>query len=249
MITFDGVTSTSKGVTVEGYTKIAIPEKVVDSYEIPGKNGALLIDRGKYKNYLQKYTVHWLSSPGLGAKSLVGWAGKTGYKKLEDSFYPSYFRLASFRAETELDNRMNALGRATIIFDCKPQWFLNSGETEVTYINGNGGTLVNAGTEISFPYIRLVCLAGYQTQIIINGVTVTINVPSGTTEYETWEVIIDCEAQNIYKADGTNLNTYATITDGEFPSLDTGSNVISFEGQMISCFIKPRWWTLIPTNA
>ena len=83
MITFNGVTSDSLGIIVDGYSSKPIAKRRVESQHIPGRNGDLLIDEGVYDNYTQSYTIYWL--PTTSPSSVSAWLNQSGYFKLVDS--------------------------------------------------------------------------------------------------------------------------------------------------------------------
>lgn len=137
-IVFGGVDSRDYGIYISGEGVFNAPERDVEVVNIPGKDGDLLIDRGRFLNIQVTYPG-FNFEPDLStfAERLRAFraalASQTGYQRLEDSFHPDEFRLASFRSGLDVNPIMyNTASTFDIVFDCKPQRFLKSGEEEIT---------------------------------------------------------------------------------------------------------------------
>ena len=155
---------------------------------------------------------------------------RVGYKRLIDSYHPDEFRLGYYSSglDAEMTSKLDA-GQFDLTFNCKPQRFLVSGETPITFTGS--GTINNPTLFNAQPLIRV-----YGTgSITVNGVTITISEADGYTD-------IDCEIMEAYK--GTVLKNYAISLDStDFPVLSAGVNEITLNG-VTSAIITPRWWTL-----
>lgn len=231
---YDNVSSRDIGVTVEGFPGTVMPQKDLEVTTVPGRNGALVYDSGTYQNYSQEYTIHW-RNVGRDAR-IIEWLHKRGYHKLEDSFHPEHYRLAYVGANQKLDNRMEVLHRMPISFECKPQWFRKNGDIPIT-ISESGKTIINTGEE-SLP---LVTVTGSSSGTLTFGeVTIQLNsIPSSG-------IVIDCDLQDAYSPNKlTNLNKSISTTNGKFPKLVRGKNIVSFTGGVKSVKIVPRWWDLL----
>ena len=153
-----------------------------------------------------------------------------GYARLEDSYHPDEFRLASFADGITVDTsgHYNVQGRFDISFNCKPQRFLKSGEDEVIYTED--GTITNPTSFTAKPLIRIY---GAGT-VGIGDVDVTFD---GSTAY----VDLDCEMQDAYYWP-TNKNSSIILSPNRFPTLEAGSNGIVFGTGITEVDITPRWW-------
>lgn len=238
VIIFNGRSSADYGIFVETPPDHSWPEKDYDIVHVPGRNGDLLFDNGSYKNVSREYEI------AVGSRTLrlheqidgiFSWLhSASGYARLEDSYEPEHFRLASYREENNLENILNHAGRATIKFDCKPQRFLKSGEQAVTFTGA--GTIVNPTEFESLPIIKITKNSSSGV-LNINGHTLSIAADSSTS------LVIDSEIQNAYS--GTlNKNNIVTLNTGSFPILGPGSNPVSFSGGITKLEVTPRWWTL-----
>lgn len=236
MINWNGITSDSLNCIVERYPAYTVPQRKQSAISVPGRNGDLLLQQTAYSNYIQAYDVY-LSGPRNGSKlpdvarAVAAWLNVGGYRKLIDDYTPDTFRMAFFQGPLELENTFNLYGRATIEFNCKPQRFLNSGETAQT-ITASGGTITNPTAYNAKPLIT-VYGSGAATLQVGEYVCTLSSINTSIT--------LDSDTENAYNGT-TNLNSTATIP--EFPELIPGNNAVTWTGGITSVQITPRWWTL-----
>ena len=233
MIWWAGKCSNEIGVVVERYPNQNGPERRLEVIQIPGRSGDLIIDSGVYNNYAQSYEVYFNASKNRTPKQsrmVREWLQTaTGYQRLEDSYDPEFYRLAYFSGPAEIENIMNQYGRMTISFMCKPQRWRKDGETPLLLTASQ--TIYNE----LFPALPLIKINGTGAgNLYVGGYTVEI---LSLDEY----VMLDSDTQNAYK--GT-LNKNSTISAPEFPVLQSGDNVVDWDGNITSIEITPRWWTV-----
>ena len=233
MIWWAGKCSNEIGVVVERYPNQNGPERRLEVIQIPGRNGDLIIDSGVYNNYAQSYEVYFNASKNRTPKQsrmVREWLQTaTGYQRLENSYDPEFYRLAYFSGPAEIENIMNQYGRMTISFMCKPQRWRKDGETPLLLTASQ--TIYNE----LFPALPLIKINGTGAgNLYVGGYTVEI---LSLDEY----VMLDSDTQNAYK--GT-LNKNSTISAPEFPVLQSGDNVVDWDGNITSIEITPRWWTV-----
>lgn len=139
---FDDIDSLRNGVYITGEAVYNSPERDVELIEIPGRNGDLVVDKKRFKNIEVKYkagakgqTKDDFSNVMRSFRSLM--ASKRGYKRLTDTYNPDEFRLGTFidAIEVEPSDRKRA-GEFDLIFNCKPQRYLMSGEAAVEVTDG-----------------------------------------------------------------------------------------------------------------
>lgn len=236
MITWDGITSDSLNCIVERYPIYTVPRRKQSAISVPGRNGDLLLQQQAYSNYIQAYDVY-LSGPRNGSKmpevaqAVAAWLNAGGYRKLVDDYTPGSYRMAFFQAPLELENTLNLYGRATVEFNCKPQRFLDSGDTAQT-VSASGGIITNPTAYNAKP---LITVYGSGAAILQVGEYVcTLATIDGS-------ITLDSDTENAYKG-VTNLNSQVTIP--EFPELVPGDNEVTWTGDITSVEIIPRWWTL-----
>lgn len=228
----DNKKSLDYGLYITGSGAFNAPERDVETVEVPGRNGNLIIDRGRFKNVIQSYKAFIHKDFAKNAEAARAWLlSSTGYRRLEDTYNPDYFRLARFSGPQNWNVRaLCAGGETELLFDCKPQRFLKSGEHSL--YPSNGATICNPTL---FPALPLIAVYGsnYGT-VTVNGNPINIMDLDG-------HVVIDCELQDAYKG---IENKNHTIYLNTFPQLMPGENFIEYSGGITSITLMPRWWTL-----
>ena len=234
VIIFNNKSSADCRIQVAHPPGYAYPERDYTITHIPGRNGDIIQDNGCYKNVERTYEVSF-DAPNEDfatyANAVSAWLhSTTGYARLEDSYEPNYYRMATYQESNIFENLYNQAGTATIVFECKPQRFLKTGETPVT-ITSPVDFLSNPTGFEAYPLIKVSGTFGSLT--INDNQTITLSSIDSYT-------MLDCELQDAYK-ETTNKNS--TIS-GTFPVLKPGSNTISWTGNISSVIITPRWWTI-----
>lgn len=225
---FNGKSSADFGVWISGGGTFNAPSRDADVETVPGRNGTLIFDNGRYNNISVVYPAFISRQFAQRIDAFRAFmASQTGYQRLEDSYHPEEFRLASFRNGIEVSTAVRNLGGTfDIEFDCKPQRFLKSGEKLTAY--ASGAKIINPTQFEALPIIR----ASGNGSITLNGKTITISGNSGL-------IYIDCDLQDAYNG-SINKNGYITPT---FPKLSPGSNTLTYSG-VTNVAVMPRWWTL-----
>jgi len=172
VIIFNGSSSKDYGIQVENPPGYHTPERDYEMVHIPGRNGDLIIDNGSYKNVNKSYNIAFGKVDGdftLMASQVASWLNSAeGYARLEDSYEPDYYRMASFKNSLDIENILSQAGRVTIDFDCKPQRFLKSGDIpiiieneEVDHYYSKDIIVENPTNQTAYPIIKL---TGYFTE-------------------------------------------------------------------------------------
>lgn len=232
VIIFNNKSSADCRIQVAHPPGYAYPERDYTITHIPGRNGDIIQDNGCYKNVERTYEVSF-DAPNEDfatyANAVSAWLhSTTGYARLEDSYEPNYYRMAVYQESNIFENLYNQAGTATIVFECKPQRFLKTGDNIITIQNSL--TIMNPTGFEAYPLFKVTGTSGVLT---VNGNSITF---SSIDNF----VMLDCELQDAYKE---NINKNSTIS-GTFPVLKTGSNTISWTGDISSVTMKPRWWTI-----
>lgn len=229
---FGGKRSLDFGIYISGSGSYNAPERDVEIISIPGRNGDLILDNGRFSNITVTYPAFIHRDFQRQAKAARDWLlSSSGYQRLEDTYNPELFRLARFSGPMDFDTRFQNLGgETTLAFDSKPQRFLKSGEHPM---------ILTAAAEIrnptSYPAQPLINIYGSGSGAIsVNGSVVSI---SDIDELLT----LDCEIQDAYKG---LQNKNATVSLDKFPELPAGACEISFSGGIEKIEIIPRWWTI-----
>ena len=229
-LTFNSINSLAYGVYISGTGVFNAPARDREMIKVPGRNGAIIIDHGRYENIEITYPAFIIKD--LAEKVRI-FANKllepVDYVRLEDTYNPDEFRLAVLSQGMDVNPvSWLAAGSFDLIFNCRPERFLKSGESVTTLTAG--GTISNPTDMPSKPLIRV---TGAGT-ITVNGTA--IEIASHSLSY----IDIDCDLQEAY-CGATNANQY--ITALEFPTLDSGANSVALSG-VTKVEITPRWWQL-----
>ena len=185
-LSFDNTSSRSYGVYITGEAVYNAPERDVEMIEIPGRNGAFAMDKGRFQNIEVTYPAGIFASTEADFRQAISdfrnfLCSKKGYVRLTDDYNPDEYRLAVYKSGLEVSPTMLKAGEFEIKFDCKPQRFLTSGETSSTV--ANNGTLSNPTL---FPSSPLLEVTGYGN-VAFNGHTIAINNANyGSIELTEW---------------------------------------------------------------
>lgn len=227
---FNGKSSLDYGVYISGSGTFNGAERDVEAVEVPGRNGDLIIDNGRFKNVPLVYPA--FIAKGMpekveGLRAML--SGTKGYCRIEDTYHTDEYRLGYYTGGLEVSpSTLNVGGNFDIAFMCKPQRFLRSGESSFSLTAD--GTVMNP---TGFPAKPLLRVYGTGT-VEIGDIEFTINTATGYTD-------IDCEIMEAYKGQ-TNCNANVTLPDEIY--LSAGSNSISLGGSVTQLDITPRWWIL-----
>lgn len=175
-LTFGDVSIKDFGVCISGEGLFNAPKKDVESIDIPGRNGALLIDNGRYENIEVTYPAafykeglyNFIANLSALRAALLS---KKGYQRIEDSFHPDEFRMGALIGGLEVDPvKFNTAATFDMVFDCKPQRFLKSGEVAQEFTAD--GEILNPTFYESSPLLEV----EGRGDIVINGYPIEINV-------------------------------------------------------------------------
>ena len=232
-LTFNNVSSETFSMFISGEGTFNSTARNVQTYNVPGRNGALVIDNGFYDNLAVSYPAFIVKSFDANFGALRAFLlSHIGYFKLTDTYHPTEFRMARFTGNVQPKmSQYNTEGSFTITFDCKPQRFLTSGET-VTTLTADG-SISNPTKFASKPLIRVY---GYGA-LGVGSETITIGSHSYTY------IDIDCDTEDASYS-GNNCNSLITLTGDSFPELASGANGITLGTGITKVEITPRWWTL-----
>lgn len=241
--TYDGINSLNSGIYITGEAVFNAPERVVEMVSVPGRNGALAIDQGRFENIEVSYpagafgaTMSDFADKITDFRNIL--ASRYTYKRLADTYHPDEFRLGLYKSGLEVNAvRYNTAGEFNIVFDCKPQRFLTTGETETTFTSN--GTITNPTAFASNPLL-IVTGAGNLT---IGGQAMTIVNGSGSSQV----IYIDCESQEAWEIVGgskVSRNDYIQNAGETFPVLSAGSNSVVLGTGITKVKITPRWWRI-----
>ena len=157
--TFGNINTKDFGVVVEGYGNYTAPKRAVEMVTVPGRNGSIAIDQGRYEDGEASFTVV------IRGKTQYEFAKKVsdfrnaiisqlGFQRLTEEYQPDEYRLAMYSGGLEDDPEfIGRAGKFDVKFVCKPQRYLLSGEDEVTIDSGD--TIYNPTPHASSPLIAV----------------------------------------------------------------------------------------------
>ena len=133
-LTYNGTKSSDLGVFVSGSGSFDAAEFDVDKYEIPGRNGDLLLSNNRYKNIEITYPAFIPKAFMDKVQNVRNWLRSSKvYARLEDTYDMDHYRLGiPTGAQTFSPENRNDGANFEMTFDCKPQRFLKVGETPET---------------------------------------------------------------------------------------------------------------------
>lgn len=224
---FDGIDSKGYGVYISGSGVYNAPERDIEVIEIHGRNGAYILDNGRFRNITLTYPAGMFGdNEGAFADGIRrlrnALASRKGYCKLIDEYNPLEYRMAVYRGGLDVDptaiNGSNTAAQFDIVFECKPQRFLIDGDQPVKMTNG--GTITNPTLFDSKP---LLLVRGYGS-IVIGGETINIqNTPIGqitvgSSGEDASPVVIEFNGSQLENGDAISINRVEFMTIVGAPS-------------------------------
>lgn len=251
VIRFNGISSADFGCTIERRPNHTRGSRRGELIEIPGRNGAIVLEDGSYSTYVQQYVVAFEEGdtmpPYKRAEQVAAWLlGSHGFCRLEDDFEPDVYRMARYAGPLNIEQVASEYGRCVIEFECQPQRYLKSGEMQIEYTK-TAKRLTKAVRVYNIPeYVSkikvissventIVSMSNPTTGRIISGNNVYVETVGYVTEIETQDgyttVFVRSgryiPAQDIYYPVG-NVNLFMVGTNG------VEENVLNFDASVLS---------------
>ena len=245
---FDGTSSSEYGIIIDKSGAYAAAERDFSTFEVPGRNGELTFDNGRWKNVVLTYSCMIKRSFPVNMPGFHAWLmSKLGYKRLEDSLQPDYYRMARVASVPDPETFAHYIGgKFDVEFDCMPQKWLKAGEKEVPPENWASNTrlvLTNPTYYEAAPLVRITGGNGSGSILKINGDSVKILQRSNSEV-----LVIDFETGDAYsETTHANMNQYIELSGtADFPKLRPGDNTIETTNTLNrnNVRIAPRWWTI-----
>lgn len=238
-LVFNGKSSLDFETWISGTGTFDSPERDVENISVPGRSGDLIVDNKRFLNVSVTYPAFIVKDFKANFDALKAFLlAEPGYHRLEDSYHPEHFRLAQFKGAIRPDMRaLNRSGSFDLVFDCKPQRYLKSGEKQISLAPG-----VNDPARIKNPtlYDAMPLLRIYGTGTLdIDGQSITITQADGYTDF-------DCDLMNAYKdTPAASRNQYVSTSTTESIVLKPGiNNFILTASGITSVIVAPRWYTI-----
>lgn len=220
-LTFDGEDSKDYGVYITGQAVYNSPERDVEMISIPGRDGAFALDRGRFSNIEVTYPAGLFGVDAADfAKAIADFrnmlGSRVGYCRLEDEYNPGEYREAVFKAGVEVTPASLESGQFDIVFECKPQRWLESGEDAVTLTSGD--TINNPTLFESRPMLQIwgygEFTVGSDTLEIVSTNIGDMTIWGGTTNFFYG-----------YRQSGDTIGGSHTIPTGIINSINAGDSI------------------------
>lgn len=226
----DGVDSRTFGVYISGQGTFSSPARPYEARPIPGRQGDILTGGKRLENGVLTYPAFIVRDLESNIRALRNFLlSRSGYVRLTDSYHPEEFQMVYYGESFEPQvTERNSEATFDLVFGCKPQRFLLSGETKTVYTSS--GTITNPTRFPARPLIR-----AYGTGTVgIGSTTITITAADGYTD-------IDCALMAAYKG-STNKNANIQLSTLDYPVLPPGNSGITMGGGVARVEVTPRWW-------
>ena len=195
---FGDVDSADYGIYISGDGVYNAPERAVEFVDVPGRNGAIELDQGRYNNITVTYPAGVFATTQEEFQEKISAfrnaiLSQRWYQRLEDTYHPDEYRMGVYLSGLEVSPvNYNHAGEFELTFNCKPQRWLTVGEYPIPVKSGD--VLENPCLFDSEPLIEI---EGYG-DVSFNGYTLTLdNAVLGETE------IVHPDSK---ESDGTILN-------------------------------------------
>lgn len=142
-LTFGGIDSADYGIFISGEGVFNAPERAVEMIKVPGRNGAIALDQGRYENINIEYPSGTFGADQADFRVKLrqfvsALKAQIGYQRLSDTYHPDEYRMGIFIEAVEVEPaNINTAGEFKLIFNCKPQRWLTSGEEEAVVSSGD----------------------------------------------------------------------------------------------------------------
>lgn len=229
---FAGVRSTSRGVYVQEYPPVTLPEERAEFKPVPGRSGALTLLEGDgvYEDIILSMECFVRDLTQLDA--MGAWLRGRGALVLGNM--PNRYYNARCVNQVELAKVLRGREHRTFaaVFRCKPFRYIYPAPTPITLISGSN--LTNPGNVDAEPVITLTG-SGVVT-LAIGEKSVDIALPATATT-----IIIDVPAGFAYSADGATNMTGLLTTDDWPLTIPPGASAVAITGAVSDASLLPNW--------
>lgn len=169
-LTFGEINSLDYGVYISGPGVYDAPTRDVEFVSVPGRNGAIELDKGHWNNIEVTYKAGTFGDNQTDFAQKINAfrnaiVSQIGYQRITDTYNPEEYRLGIYASGLSVNpvNR-NEAGEFDLVFNCKPQRYLLEGEDEISVSSGD--TITNPTLYESGPLVKA---EGYGLIKINNG--------------------------------------------------------------------------------
>ena len=253
---FGDADSDDYGIYISGDGVYNAPERAVEFVDVPGRNGAIALDQGRYNNIEITYPA------GTFAKTQEEFRenlsafrnailSQKGYQRLEDTYHPEEYRMGVYSSGLEVSPASyNQAGEFELIFNCKPQRWLTVGEYPIPIDSGDvlqNPTPFNSGPLLEITGHGNISFNGYEIALE-DEVMGTVELDTGKTSGEpgtttSVSVVLDDSLFNTGDTIEVTPTSYAihcmTTASGTYSNISgTGSGDVTAQN-IIGTFMLP----------
>lgn len=183
---FGEVDSADYGIYIDGEGVFNAPARDVEMISVPGRNGDITLDLGRYENITVNYPAGIFGDDSTDFRERFSdfrnaVLSQKGYQRLSDTYHPDEFRMGVYASGLDINPvHYNEAGQFTLSFNCKPQRFLVDGEAEIAVTSGDAienPTLFDASPLLEVEGYGNINIEG-QSIDIENGVMGVIELPA-----------------------------------------------------------------------
>lgn len=220
MVLWNNIDLSTKGIIVENIPTIIKGKKRIETYEVEGKNGLLMVDKGTYDSFIVSLSCHFNEIHDIDEiKSFLD-----GYGKLSIDGEREYEAVVNNQIDFEEIDR-SGFRKFPIQFLCNPiAHDIQSTSVEIT----EPTSLTINQTANTYPIITIEGTG--DVVVYINNKA--FNLYDLNSEYT---YTLDCNAKEIVDQLGRNCSNQMRY---DFPYLKPGENTISYTGTITSFEIE-----------
>lgn len=217
--TYNGISSASFGLFVSGSNTFVHPERDRSIIEVPGRDGDVVIDNGRYKDVTITYDV--FCNDRSKFDSIANWLLVPISKcQITDTYQPLYYRTGIFVGDIQWSmGQLNRNGRCSLSFRCNPLKYRINSQWITNYTNPSPGvyqiTYTQMSEQIQIPIVEVeYSTIGYEiTPIMIPGTyqqgqLPTTYVSTTASKWTSNETSLDAGFRSIQ---GTNIVQITTV--------------------------------------
>lgn len=214
-------------------------EQDIELIEIPGRDGAIVIDNKRKKpvELSLEFTISLINTyQNIEAqiKDIFSWIFQmSGFKPFEWVGEPNYIFMAKINGKATVTRSNPNIALITIPIKLQPTKFLKSNFDTIRNLK-NGESFQNKGTEVAYPIITLTGTGN---------ITLTVNGKKFVLKNITDGVVIDSENQVVSDLSKKH-SQMDKVYSYPFPNLKTGPNTISWDNTAFTGTIIERWCEL-----
>lgn len=248
--TFNGESSDTYGILINVNSSFNAPERAGEMLSIPGRNGAFWQDYGRFENI--EVTYHCVVGEGSKAdfvdamSDVRSWlCSPIGYCRLEDDYNPNEYRMAVYKSGLDAEEPFVTGAEFDIVFECKPQRFLKSGETAVSVTSGDtltNPTLFNAPPLLEVEGYGKIGFNGFEVNVE-NADFGIVDIAKSVTYPDIHTILIELN-DDLY-----NVGDTITVDNLQSPwpfwfTYQGGNYIVPIDGELIDQLevdVTPTW--------